>query len=316
MKQIGTAAQTHHDAIGGLPTCGESWMDYPTFSGAVGNQAQGRGEGAPESAPDQKASWLYQLLPYVEQRGAWEGKPALPTQPELRGAYAISRAIPVYYCPSRRQPVADPKATINQRWQGVVIVGQNHQNWPIGKNDYAGAQLGWGDGERSRLLVFSKEFSSSAELTAAGFVGMGWQGVGAIVRARAYDNASWRAANPSAQQTRFKQLITFTRMIDGTSNTILAGEKRLALQTIGSNTGEDGEGYCAGWDHDVMRDTTRPPLPDNQASGQQRFGSSHPGGFNVAMCDASVKFINYNIDVGVLARMGWRADGGTFELEK
>ena len=36
MKQIGTAAHTHHDAIGGLPSAGEIGnLNFPTFSGAI-----------------------------------------------------------------------------------------------------------------------------------------------------------------------------------------------------------------------------------------------------------------------------------------
>ena len=287
MKQIGTAAHDHHDAIGGLPGGGETWKDFPTFSSTLGTEARGRGRGTPEVAPYQKAGWMYQLLPYCENRGAWEGSPAPPQQPKQRAQFAISRAIAIYYCPTRRQPIPDP-GHAPQRLQGHEIVGRTPTNWMVGKNDYAGS-FGYADGpnpHRSRIRRFSRVYQTSRDTTRAGFRSMGWQGAGAIVRVRGYENATWYSRHGDSQrQTLRKQLVTFTKMLDGSSNTMLAGEKRHSLRRIGFNTGDDNEGYASGWDHDVVRDPCRPPLPDAQNSGHHRFGGSHSGGFNVVMCD-------------------------------
>ena len=101
-------------------------------------------------------------------------------------------------------------------------------------------------------------------------------------------------------------------IIDGTSNTMLIGEKRLNRTNIGSYQGDDNEGYTSGWDHDVIRYATPsyPPTPDpTTGDGQQRFGSSHSGGLNMAMADGSVRFIPYSIDTNVWQSLG-TADGG------
>jgi len=39
-----------------------------------------------------------------------------------------------------------------------------------------------------------------------------------------------------------------------------------------------------------------------------RFGSSHPSGFNVAMCDGSNRSISYTIDAKVYSCLGIRND--------
>jgi prepilin-type N-terminal cleavage/methylation domain-containing protein/prepilin-type processing-associated H-X9-DG protein len=93
----------------------------------------------------------------------------------------------------------------------------------------------------------------------------------------------------------------------GLSNTLLVGDKRLNLQYIGQYQGDDNEGYSSGWDHDVERYTNQQPLPDYAASGgdgAQRFGSSHPNGFNALLCDGSVRSIRYAVDVNLFANLG------------
>jgi prepilin-type N-terminal cleavage/methylation domain-containing protein len=99
-------------------------------------------------------------------------------------------------------------------------------------------------------------------------------------------------------------------LTDGTSNTILVGEKRLALGNLGKYQGDDNEGYSSGWDHDVIRWTHLDPRPDPKSgSGQQRFGSSHTGGFLVIMADGSGHFISYNINKTTFRYLGIRDDG-------
>jgi prepilin-type processing-associated H-X9-DG protein len=100
---------------------------------------------------------------------------------------------------------------------------------------------------------------------------------------------------------------------DGTSFTIMAGEKRLNLSQLGQWQPDDNEGYTSGWDEDTVRytDEDHPPEPDfyGTGSGGERFGSSHPGQFNVVFADGSVRPISYSIDPAVFSYLGNISDG-------
>ena len=100
---------------------------------------------------------------------------------------------------------------------------------------------------------------------------------------------------------------------DGTSNTLMVGDKRLNLAYLGQIQGDDNEGYTAGWDHDAERYTNEQPAPDyntaNGGDGQQRFGSSHPGRLQAVYVDGSVHSVSYSIDLTVFSNLGNINDG-------
>jgi type II secretory pathway pseudopilin PulG len=116
------------------------------------------------------------------------------------------------------------------------------------------------------------------------------------------NNGTWASGAP----------ITTASIIDGTSNTLAVGEKRMNIKALGTIQTDDNEGYTSGFDHDVMRytDTAHDPRPDTTSNfGEYRFGSSHPGGFMTVFADGAVHFISYDIDGQNFARMGQRNDG-------
>jgi len=106
--------------------------------------------------------------------------------------------------------------------------------------------------------------------------------------------------------------ITTINSLDGTSNTLLVGEKRLNVAALGQFQGDDNEGYSAGWDGDTMRyaDRNNPPMPDPKSGdGGMRFGSSHSAGAIFAFCDGSVRLVPFSIDPVAFEYLGNRADG-------
>ncbi|HZT82973.1 MAG TPA: DUF1559 domain-containing protein [Gemmataceae bacterium] len=101
-----------------------------------------------------------------------------------------------------------------------------------------------------------------------------------------------------------------TDIVDGTSNTVMVGDKRLDIAHLGQYQSDDNEGYTAGWDWDVIRETQIIPLPDRPFSGaSNNFGSSHPGRFNMVFADGSVHGVNYSISPTVWYALGNIRDG-------
>jgi hypothetical protein len=100
---------------------------------------------------------------------------------------------------------------------------------------------------------------------------------------------------------------------DGTSMTLLVGEKRLNLAYLGRQEPDDSEGYTCGFEDDVMRFTNRPPAQDwnedNGANGGKQFGSSHATGFHAVFVDGSVRTISYSINETVFGYLGNKNDG-------
>ena len=100
---------------------------------------------------------------------------------------------------------------------------------------------------------------------------------------------------------------------DGTSNTLLIGDKRLNLANLGQAQADDNEGYTCGWNEDTMRLTSERPQPDFVGDpslyGGKLFGSSHAGRFNAVLADGSVRTVSYGVSQAAFKAFGAVADG-------
>jgi prepilin-type N-terminal cleavage/methylation domain-containing protein len=111
--------------------------------------------------------------------------------------------------------------------------------------------------------------------------------------------------------------VEFADIFDGTSNTLLLGEKRLNVANLGQPQDDDNDGYTSGWNEDTIRTTLESPAPDYAAptgDGEKLFGSSHPLILNIALVDGSVRSIPFSIDGETFRRMGDRDDGENVTL--
>jgi len=142
-----------------------------------------------------------------------------------------------------------------------------------------------------------------------------WYGPGGSYTHGACDYAGSQGTNNNGAivyNPRGAQFMIKINLIpDGSSQTLLIGDKALYLPRVGQYQGDDNEGYSSGWDHDVIRRTDRSPISDRQAPGwgEERFGSSHATGFSAALADGSVRFIPFSISLTTFANLGNRADG-------
>lgn len=114
-------------------------------------------------------------------------------------------------------------------------------------------------------------------------------------------------------------------LTDGTSKTLLAGEKCLNLGLLGQSQTDDDSGYWDGWDWDIVRWGHLQPSRDwnNPSTGVAHsgnvplhgaFGGPHPGGFNAAIADGSVRTVSFSIDAQVFRMFCSRDDGGIIDV--
>jgi hypothetical protein len=69
------------------------------------------------------------------------------------------------------------------------------------------------------------------------------------------------------------------------------------------------------WDYDRWSaDMPRCDTPGYAGDGSE-FGSAHTTGFQMALCDGSVKMINYSIALPIHAALGNRSDGTVIDAK-
>ena len=111
---------------------------------------------------------------------------------------------------------------------------------------------------------------------------------------------------------------------DGTSNTYLLGEKYIDADYI--LTGQDGgdnEAVLTGDNEDINRFADPaigiPPMQDAPGLAgwyDSTFGSAHAVGFQMALCDGSVKMMSYSIDLETHRRLANRKDGLVIDAKR
>ncbi|HEX5105958.1 MAG TPA: DUF1559 domain-containing protein [Pirellulaceae bacterium] len=257
LKQLGVAAHNHHDVLQVLPHAGEYYQE--SFVPQLHYDPVSH---LPLVKEKTRAGWAFQIAPFMEQGNIQTGLGA----PDLNGdgnttdderlAQAVKAVIPSLYCPTRRSPKPNELFS-NGGWSRCGFTAITINNVGRGQTDYAGCAGTSGDTTRCAIIRLAGSCSFN------------------------------------------RGLIGLEAINDGTANTIMFGEKRLCIRRLYKNPGDDNEGWMTAFDGDTMRYTSLVPQPDhifNYDDGQGRFGASHPGGFNVVMCDGAVKSISYKIE--------------------
>lgn len=226
---------------------------------------------------NQPGGWTYNILPWIEQKALREiGMGQAGPLKQAELARLVSMPIKFYHCPSRRQARLYP-ITVQPLNAATVTQGA--------KLDY-GANCG--DGHNERNGGDATQAPSAVDV----FPGI------------IYDKSTLRLADVG----------------DGLSNTIMVGEKYLSpdFYATGSDAA-DNENLYVGFDNDNARSvggSFYPPRQDTRLMGNLHiFGSAHPGGFNVVLCDGSVRSIQYSIDQNSYRYLGHRLDGQTITYQ-
>jgi prepilin-type processing-associated H-X9-DG protein len=133
-------------------------------------------------------------------------------------------------------------------------------------------------------------------------------------------------ANPCTQLAR----VTIPAVSDGSSNTVLVGEKYVSTDKYGGGQWGDNNSWANGSTWISARHSRRPPGQDSPARQEAEkrnlpwrdpsgvntdagmwdfFGSAHPGGFNVVWGDGSVRVVKYAVELTAWQNMVARNDG-------
>jgi prepilin-type N-terminal cleavage/methylation domain-containing protein/prepilin-type processing-associated H-X9-DG protein len=352
LKQIGLAAHNFHDTYGyfphspdpmdwlGLnqqywPPAGTSQGGFRTIPPTHALAVSYMPDGTPHSPKLQTASWAYQVLPFMEQSPLHDtsdvtyppgsgppwtnglnvialNPPAFVGYPV--GSYAtladtafpgqvMTTPVKSYNCPSMRSPGLHT---------GLWAWGQTPPN--VAFIDYAAAH-GW------NLAVPMWTYSNGQPWSDMGGSATTWWG-----------NEGWA----SVIECRRAGKVTFASITDGSSNTILVGEKFVQPNCWNGNCGweYDAFGLVGGSFMDDRRSTgietgnvpggdftllgnpaldKNVPFSSDPNSQDWRslfyFGSAHPAGMNAVFADGSVHNVKYGIDPQVFNALGVRNDG-------
>jgi prepilin-type N-terminal cleavage/methylation domain-containing protein len=115
----------------------------------------------------------------------------------------------------------------------------------------------------------------------------------------------------------FEGRVTMAGVPDGTSNTIMAGERYLAVSRY---TADDwgGEPITRGFGWGIARRARDLPIPDSSnlfEAANERFGSAHSAGLHFVMADGTVRHMSYSITLANYRNLSVRNDGNSVTLD-
>jgi prepilin-type N-terminal cleavage/methylation domain-containing protein len=261
----------------------------------VGVPDRGVGKGQP-------GGWLYNLLPFIEEGDLHDlGKHQVGIEAHDAVSIRVETPIRLFVCPSRRQCAPLP---ISDRYSFVRSPRPYGSATQAARSDYA------------------INAGSSVAITHGGPADL----------TQGSNESYWLATVSDRKVTGISHLryaASIRRIVDGTSNTYLAGEKYVEVghYETGESLGDNKSQY-AGYCMDLYRfagaierlaisqSPVASPLEDTTnvtggLAGHARFGSSHASGLNMVTCDGATQFVDFEIDPEVHFRLAHRSDGGS-----
>jgi len=272
LKQLALGCMNHEQAQGFFPTGGWGYW-------WIGDPDRGFDRHQP-------GGWIYNILPFIEQEplhGIGAGMSAADKRVALMTV--MRTPLPTLHCPSRREAILYPAT-----WSQTVNVT------PAADGLAARTDYGGNSGTHQNFYVFG--YGTPAAVTDPDSPSYAWP----ISDLRNFDGIFYPTS-----------MVRIPDIIDGVSNTCLVGEKYMNPDHYDDGTdAADNNSAYEGYDWDTERWSlggVSPPLQDTPGYWEDSaYGSAHPGSFNMALCDGSVRTINYSVDVTAFGHLCNRRD--------
>lgn len=262
LKQLGVALHAFHDTNGALPPGAEQDVCPRSNSACTTGFIRG-------------TSWIVHTLPYIEQDNIYRlYNFDLAHNAAANGTNVGMQVVKTIYCPSGPDPqkYKDPNA-------GTVNNPSTHYYGISGPGDVVDNTTNVVNG-----TTFTYRVGDAANNAA-------WSGNGMLTQYR---------DSTGSISTKYK--VRLTDVTDGTTNTIMVGERSINLPSgqtndyrswIRGNNGGSGTTKCVTY-----------PINSTMYNGSNNFNhismaSHHTGGCNFALGDGSVRFIRSSIALNI-----------------
>jgi len=341
LKQIGLALHNFHDTYGSFPNRGHTWNTDISYDA----------QGSPQNFKYQQAGWGFQILPFIEQDNLYRTSDMLDANGNTTNNPALAVNI------MQLGPAAHPGDTAFAGTLNGTVAIDYSKGAPFGAATTTPVQIYVCPSRRAAVLYNGHNVTDYAAAAPAP-VPMLVNSQGQYIEdpgAPIYGGGSshpWNSGGVDYWNFGMEHGVigrgnnwpshprhTFAQITDGSSNTMVIGEKFMPIQQYNSGTDyADDSGPFQGNDEDSTRSTAalqvalygfQVPLSNphqdvnlddsvGNSTGwvtQYQFGSAHPAGINAVFADGSVHNIKYGIDPQIFNAIADMNDGTNFNSD-
>jgi prepilin-type N-terminal cleavage/methylation domain-containing protein/prepilin-type processing-associated H-X9-DG protein len=286
LKQIALALHNYHDTYRNFPPGGMQ-------TGLNGARCY--------------TNWAIEILPYVEQRNLYLRYDQSRLNEHNNQKFVVQSRVPVYECPN------DPYNGLLERpGSGPQRYAYRHGSYRAVSGRSGAIGRGFWDTFEPQFWppnwIMLKEWRGALHGTATPYNGIPAQ------------NATGVGGAPLSQMGGPERMANIT---DGTSNTLFIGEY---YNTDVSNRATFWAYTYASYNQSSVTSESRilgdsynkcSNMPGQGGNNpcKRGFGAFHDGGVNFALCDGSVRWISYSVDINLLAAMATISGGEVVYLD-
>ncbi len=306
IKQLALGVESHKTSLGHFPTGGwnQNWL---------GDKDRGADWRQP-------GGWCFTILPYIDATNIY-----------ISGSMVASTNMPLFVCPTRRGTGLVPAGVTGPT--GIAAGPWLHTDYAGNRGSYASnpASPTSADVVRQTFGPIGYPFPPPSGFTFPPPYPSNLLLLQSSTSAGVTLNTSQRPPVSGTAVATGGVIFAGSSVLpvsirDGTSNTYLMAEKYVPRSSYGVGTSDGlGDAQCAyvGDSADTLRGGQA--LPQSDATPITTvlsttvlagvFGSAHPGVFNAAMCDGSVRSVSFDIDARIHFLLAAKADRQVVSLD-